>query len=175
LIDCDINDEALTDILLHPESLKEITFTQREIPDPELEESPNDVGDFIFALGSAQHSLEKISIDFPTLNGKAALRLRDFDAVTELELRDYQLLGQSSGKPRLHSVGLPPNLEVLKFPGAVTGDEEILDLLDYMIENREILARKWRVLVVKGGEEGLPERVMEACKVAGLEVRDYEK
>ncbi len=95
--------------------------------------------------------------------------------MTELEIRDYQLLGQSSGKPRLHSVGLPPILEVLKFPGAVTTDEEILDLLDYMIENRAILARKWRELVVKGGEEGLPERIKKACKVAGLVVKGYER
>jgi len=176
LLDCDINDEALTDILLHPETLKEITITQRATPDPELEESPEDVADFISALGSAQHSLEKIVINFPTLNSKSALRLRDFDAVTELEIRDFQLLGQTSGKPRLHSVGLPPNLEILRFPGGVCGeDEELMDLLEYVVGNRGVLARKWRDLVVEGGEEGLPERISEVCKMAELKVSRYER
>jgi hypothetical protein len=176
LLDCDINDEALTDILLHPETLREITLTQRPTPFPELEESPDDVGDFIFALGSAQHSLEKIIIDFPTLNSKAAQRLRDFDAVTELEIRDFQLLGQTSGKPRLNSVGLPPNLEVLRFPGGMSrGDEELMDLLEYVIGTSAVLARKWKVLEVEGGEEGMPERIREVCKAAGLVVRGYER
>jgi hypothetical protein len=175
LLDCDINDEALTDILLHPETLKEITITQKPHPKPELEESPEEVGEFIFALGSAHHSLEKITIDFPTLGSKSALRLRDFDAVTELTIMDYQLFGISNGKPRLHSVGLPPNLEVLTFPGRVSEDEEILDLLEYMVENKDVLARKWRILEVEGDEEGLPGRIREACEKAGLQVMGFER
>jgi hypothetical protein len=145
------------------------------VPSPELEESPDDVNDFIFALGSAHHSLEKLTIDFPTLGSKAALRLREFDAVTELQLMDYQLLGISKGKPRLHSVGLPPNLEILTFPGRISEDEEILDLLEYMIEKKEVLARKWRILEVEGDEEGLPERIKELCEKVGLQVMGFER
>ena len=153
--------------------MKEITITQIAVPDPELKESPSDVSDFIFALGSAQHSLSKISINFPGLKSKSALRLRDFDAVTHLEIRDYQLLGRSAGKPRLHSVGLPPNMKTLTFPSAVCADEEILELLSYMIENKGVLARNWEEFVVEGGEEGLPEAIRTACKGSGLKVRGY--
>jgi hypothetical protein len=168
LIECDINDDALSDILLHPEALKEFSITQKETPFPPLEESPDDIEDYILALQSAQHSLETITIDFPTLGAENPLRLRDFEVLRELQLRDYQLFGEKT--PRLHSVGLPSNLEVLEFLNQVGADEEIMDLLHYTIENKAILARKWSHLVVAGGEEHLPSRIMEACEQFDIQV-----
>ena len=60
-------------------------------------------------------------------------------------------------------------------PGRVSEDEEILDLLEYMIENKNVLARKWRILEVEGDEEGLPARIREACEKAGLQVMGFER
>jgi hypothetical protein len=117
--------------------------------------------DYILALGSANHSLESISIDFPSLGGTKALRMRDFEQLKRLELRDYQLFGKSSGEARLHSVALPPNLEELRFWGPVGEDEEVCELLCYEIENMGFLARRLERLVVDGGE--VPEVVREAC------------
>ena len=57
----------------------------------------------------------------------------------------------------------------------MSDDEEILDLLEYMIENKEVLARKWRILEVEGDEEGLPGRIREACTRAGLQVMGFER
>jgi hypothetical protein len=168
LIECDINDDALSDLLLHPEALKEITITQLEVPSPPLEESPDDIEDYILALRSAQHSLETITIDFPTLGAENALRLRDFEVLRELQLRDYQLFGQKT--PRLHSVGLPSNLEVLEFLNEVGANEEIVDLLHYTIENKAIFARKWSHMVVAGGEDGLPTKIAEACEQFNIQV-----
>jgi hypothetical protein len=164
LIECDINDDALSDILLLPEALKQITITQLEVPSPPLEESPNDVEDYILAMRSSLHSLETISIDFATLGAENALKLREFQALNSLELRDYQLFGQSLGSPRLHSVGLPPNLEILKFFNQVGTDEEIADLFCYAIENQDILARKMCQIVVVEGEGGLPPKIVEALE-----------
>jgi hypothetical protein len=169
-IDCDINDDALSDILLHPEDLREFTMTHQEDPSPPLEESPADAGDYIFALNSAQHSLETISIDSATLGGRKALRLRDFIALKTLQLRDFQLFGKTSKKPRLHSVGLPPELETMKFFGQIGEDEEVAELLLNIIENKEIMARKWKKFIIAKGVESVPEKILEACKVVGLEV-----
>ncbi len=164
LIECDINDDALADLLVMPEALKEITITQLEIPEPPLEESPEFMEDYILSLRSAQHSLETISIDFATLSGKNPLKLRDFDQVKSLQLRDYQLFGLKT--PRLHSVGLPPNLEYLEFFNEVGKDEEVAELLSYTIENKDIFARKWNKMVVAGGEVGIPSNILEACTAA---------
>jgi hypothetical protein len=60
-------------------------------------------------------------------------------------------------------------------PGRVSEDEEILDLLEYMIENKNVLARKWRILEVEGDEEGLPTRIREACEKAELQVMGFER
>ena len=168
LIECDINDDALSDILTHPEALKEISITQKAIPSPALEESPDDIEDYFLALQPAQHSVETITIDFPTLSAENPLRLREFDALRELQLRDYQLFGEKT--PRLHSVGMPSNLEVLEFLNQVGGNEEIMDLLHYTIENKAILARKWTHLVVPDGEEHLPSRIVEACEQFDLQI-----
>ena len=160
-IECDINDEALSDLLMLPESLQVFTITQREVPSPPLEESPDDVEDYILAIRSAEHSLESISIDFPTLGAENPLRLRDFDSLKTLEIRDYQLFGQSM--PRLHSVGLPPNLERLKFLNTIGVDEEITELLCYSIENRDIVARKLREIQATGMGDFEP-KILEAAK-----------
>lgn len=168
LIECDINDDALSDLLLHPEALKEFSITQIATPSPPLEESPDDIEDYILALQSARHSLETITIDFPTLGAENPLRLRDFEVLRELQLRDYQLFGQKT--PRLHSVGLPSSLEVLEFLNEVGEVEEIVDLLQYTIENKAILARKWTHLVVGGGEEHLPARIVEACEKFDIQI-----
>ncbi len=144
-------------------------MTQLETPNPPLEESSEDVKDYIFALKSAQHSLETISIDCPSLGGESALRLRDFQALKSIKLRDHQLFG--TGSPRLHSVGLPLTLEVMDFLGTVGDDEDILDLLCYTIENKEIMARNWVEMGIVGGEETLPSNVVEACKSSGLRIR----
>lgn len=160
-IECDINDDALADILLHPEALQEFTITQLEVPIPELEESPENVDDYIVALSSAQHSLETISINFPTLGAKNPLRLREFEVLKSLQLRDYQLFGQSP--PRLHSVGLPPSLEFLEFFNefGVDHDEDIIDLLCYFLE-KDTLGRHLCDVKVVSGDGGLPPRIIEA-------------
>lgn len=160
-IECDINDDALADILLHPEALKEFTMTQAEIPNPELEEAPDTLDDYMIALSSAQHSLEIISIDFPTLGAKNPLRLREFEVLKSLRLRDYQLFGQSP--PRLHSVGLPPSLEFLEFLNefGVDHDEDIVDLLCYFLE-KDTLGRHLCDVKVVEGQGSLPPRIREA-------------
>lgn len=146
---------------MHPEALKEIHITQLEEPMPPLEEAPDDVGDYILAFKSAMHSLETICIDFPTLGSKKPMRLREFVELKSLQLRDYQLFGQKT--PRMNSVGLPPNLEVLKFLDQVGDDEEIADLLQYTIENKEVLARQWTKMIVEG--YGVPPpAILEACR-----------
>ena len=160
-IECDINDDALADILLHPEALNIFTMTQLETPFPELEEAPDTVDDYIIALSSAQHSLEIISIDFPTLGAKNPLRLREFEVLKSLQLRDYQLFGRSP--PRLHSVGLPPSLEFLEFFNIfeINHDEDIVDLLCYFLEN-DILGRHLCNVKVVEGKGGIPPRIREA-------------
>jgi hypothetical protein len=162
LIECDINDDALSELLLFPDELKHITMTQLAIPSPPLEESSDDVEDYILAMRSADHSLETISIDFPTLNSENPLKLRAFESLRSLEIRHFQLFGQS----RMHSVGLPPNLEILKFLNQVDEDEGLLDLLCYTMENKDILARKLRDMVIVEGKGGIPPKLVEACKTA---------
>ncbi|KAH8601907.1 hypothetical protein B0O99DRAFT_202902 [Bisporella sp. PMI_857] len=154
LIECDINDDGLTELLLFPEALKEISMTQLEDPSPPLEETPEDLNDFILAFQSAMHSLETISIDFPTIKAKDPLKLREFEAVTSLELRDYQLFGASG----LSSVAFPPNLETLTFLNDVGVDEDLTELLCYTIEKKDIFARNLKQLVVPEGKKPLPKR-----------------
>lgn len=147
-----------------PEALEEITITQLEDPEPPLEESPEYMEDYILSCRSAQHSLEKISIDFPSLAGKNPLKLRDFELLKSLRLRDHQLFGMKT--PRLQSVALPQNLEVLEFLNEVGKDEEVAELLCYTIENKDIFARKWKDLIVVEGK-GVPSRIQEVCEPFG--------
>src|SRR5258706_15174118 len=108
-----------------------------------------------------EHSLEAISIDFATLGAENPLRLRAFQSVKLLEIRPYQLFGQSLENPRLHSVGLPPNLETLKFLSPVSEDEEIVDLLSYTLESKAVLARKLEQIGLVEEDRGLPSKLVE--------------
>ncbi|KAF1850073.1 uncharacterized protein K460DRAFT_360930 [Cucurbitaria berberidis CBS 394.84] len=169
LIECDINDDSLSDLLELPEALEEFVMTQVEEPEPELEESSDNVGDYILALQSQAEFLKSITIDFPTLTGRKALRMRQFEALTTLRLSwDYQLFGKSSKKPRLHSVGLPPIMEVLEFFNDLGTDDEVNDLLLTVIEQKNIIARTWQTMVVVEGDDGVSREIKDACKSAGL-------
>ncbi|KAM5350286.1 hypothetical protein ACJ41O_006791 [Fusarium nematophilum] len=165
LIECDINDDALSDLLVFPKALKEFVMTQDEDPEPELEESSDSIRDYIMALKSASHSLETITIDSPSLRSSRALALRDFAALETLRLNwDHQLYGRSSKRPRLHSVGLPPELKTLEFFNDLGTDDEVTDLLVNTIENMNLMARHLTELIVRVDEHEVPSAVLEACK-----------
>lgn len=164
-IECDINDDALSDVLMFPKDLKEFVMTQHEDPVPELEESSDSIRDYMMALKSASHSLETITIDSPSLRTSRALALRDFTALKTLRLNwDHQLYGRTSKKPRLHSVGLPPELETLEFFNELGTDEEVTDLFVNTIQNIHFTARHLKEIVVVAEEKGVPKEVVEACK-----------
>ncbi|KAF0634991.1 hypothetical protein FPSE5266_02867 [Fusarium pseudograminearum] len=165
LIECDINDDTLSDVLMFPEALKEFVLTQREEPEPELEESSSSIRDYMMALKEQCHSLETITIDFPMLASGRALALREFVKLKTLRLNwDYQLFGKSTKKPRLHSVGLPPELETLEFFNPLGTDEEVTDLLANAIQSLNITCRKMKELIVLVEEAEIPKDVLEAIK-----------
>ncbi|OAG19012.1 hypothetical protein CC77DRAFT_1021850 [Alternaria alternata] len=171
LIECDINDDSLGDLLELPEALEEFVMTQAEVPEPDLEESSDNVGDYILAAQSQAEFLKSITIDHPTLTGRKVLRMREFAALKTLRLNwDYQLFGKSSKKPRLHSVGLPPVMETLEFFNELGSDTEVTDLLLATIEQKDIVARNWKTMVVVEGEEGVSKETKDACKAAGLKL-----
>jgi hypothetical protein len=171
LIECDINDDSLGDLLELPEALEEFVMTQTEEPEPELEESSDNVGDYILAAQSQAEFLQSITIDHPNLTGRKALRMREFGALKTLRLNwDYQLFGKSSKKPRLHSVGLPPIMETLEFFHELGSDTEVTDLLLATIEQRDVVARTWNTLVVVEGDDGVSREIKNACKTAGLQL-----
>ena len=172
LIECDINDDALSDLLEFPEALKEFVMTQTPDPVPALEESGDDIGGYIMALREQAPSLETITIDFTTLAGRKTLRMRDFAGLKTLRINwDYQLFGASSKKPRMHSVGLPPELETLEFFNDLGTDEVVTDLLVSTIQTKSILARKWNELtVVADDDERIPQEIADACKEQGLKL-----
>ncbi|KAH9879704.1 hypothetical protein IAQ61_001523 [Plenodomus lingam] len=171
LIECDVNDDSLGDLLELPEALEEFVMTQLEEPEPELEESSDNIGDYILALQSQADFLKSITIDVPTLTGRRALRMREFGALTTLRLNwDYQLFGKSSKKPRLHSVGLPPIMETLEFFNELGTDEEVNDLFLVLIEQKNIVARTWKKMITVEGDNGVSKEMKEACKVAGLQL-----
>src|SRR5205814_1932737 len=97
IIECDVNDDGLSDLLLIPEALQEISITQVQFPSPPLKESPDDIEDYILAMQAAEHSLITMSIDFASLSSENPLKLRRFESIKFLELRDYQLFGQPGG------------------------------------------------------------------------------
>ncbi|RMJ01646.1 hypothetical protein CDV36_015657 [Fusarium kuroshium] len=165
LIECDINDDALSDLLMFPKALKEFVMTHPEDPSPELEESSDSIRDYFMALKSACHSLETITIDSVFLRSSRALALRDFTALKTLRMNwDHQLYGKSSKRPRLHSVGLPPELETLEFFNDLGTDEEVTELLVNTIENVNLMARHLKELIVRVEDREIPKEVLEACK-----------
>lgn len=170
LIECDINDGALSDILEFPKELREFVMTQLREPFPELEESSDNIGDYMYALRSAGHSLETITIDFPTLTGYKALRMRDFVVLHTLRMNwDHQLFGKSSKKARMHSVGIPSELETFEFFDELGTDEEVTDLLEYTIQNRAVVAAKLgRIIAPAGDRGGPPKAIVEACKAQNV-------
>lgn len=171
LLECDVNDDSLGDLLELPEALEEFVMTQLEEPEPEMEESSDNIGDYILALQSQADFLKSITIDVPTLTGRRALRMREFGALTTLRINwDYQLFGKSSKKPRLHSVGLPPIMETLEFFNELGTDEEVNDLFLALIEQKNIVARTWKKMIAVEGDNGVSRDMKEACKVAGLQL-----
>ncbi|KAK7954117.1 hypothetical protein PG996_015003 [Apiospora saccharicola] len=169
LIECDINDDALSDVLEFPEALEEFVMTQTDEPEPALEESSDNFGDYIIALGSQGHSLKSLIIDSPTLSCRKALRMREFTALKTLRMNwDYQLFGRSSKKPRLHSVGLPPELEVLELFNELGHDDEVTELLLYLLQTKSIVATTWKHFIVVEGEKGVSQDVIDACKSQNL-------
>lgn len=169
LIECDINDDALSDILELPEALSEFVMTHTDEPEPDLEESSDSLSDYIVALKSQAEFLQSITVDFPTMHNRKTLRLRDFTALKTLRLNwDHQLFGKSGKKPRLHSVGFPPEMEVLEFFNDLGTDAEVTDLFVVAIQSRDVIARNWRKMVVVEGDEGVPRVIKEACREAGL-------
>ncbi|KAI1325143.1 hypothetical protein F5Y16DRAFT_378943 [Xylariaceae sp. FL0255] len=142
LIECDISDDALGDVLELPKALEEFVMTQSAEPTPDLEESSDNIGDYISALSSQCESLQSITIDFPTMGSRRPLKMRDFVALKIFRLNwDWQLFGKKSKKPRLDSVGIPPNLELLEFFNELGTDDEITELLDYLMQTDKIAAR----------------------------------
>ncbi|KAJ0121964.1 F-box domain-containing protein [Diaporthe amygdali] len=165
LIECDINDDSLADIMEFPEGLREFYLYHTADPAPELEESSDEISEHVMALRDQAETIESITIDHPTLAGRKVLRLRDFQAVKYLRLnRDTQLFGKTGRKPRLHSAGLPPRLEVLEFTEPLGADETVTELFAMMLQNIEFMARELRALIVVEGPGGVPEQILEACK-----------
>jgi hypothetical protein len=171
LIECDISDDTLSDVLEFPIGLEEFVMTQLEEPEPDVEESSDSFSDYIIALGSQAHSLKSITIDFPTLGCRKTLRMREFEALKELRMNwDYQLFGKSSKKPRMHSVGLPPELEVLEFFNELGKDNEVTDLLLSMLEQKHIVARSLKKMTVVEGNDKILREVKSICREQGLQL-----
>jgi hypothetical protein len=171
LVECDINDDALADVLEFPEALEEFVMTQTEEPEPELEESSDSLSDYIIALKSQAEFLKSITFDSPTLHNRKTLRLREFEALITLRLNwDHQLFAKSSKKPRLHSVGFPPEMETLEFFNDLGTDAEVTDLFVVAIESKDIIAKKWKTMVLVEGDDGVPGVIKDACKTAGLQL-----
>ncbi|POS70677.1 F-box domain-containing protein [Diaporthe helianthi] len=167
LLECDINDDSLADIMEFPEGLREFYLYHTADPKPELEESSDEICEHVMALRDQAETLESITIDHPTLAGRKVLRLRDFQSCRYLRLnRDTQLFGKTGRKPRMHSAGLPPRLEVLEFTEPLGADETVTELFAMMLQNIEFMARDLRTLIVVEGPDGrgVPEQILEACK-----------
>ncbi|KAF2972954.1 hypothetical protein GQX73_g626 [Xylaria multiplex] len=150
LIECDISDDALGDVLELPKALEEFVMTQSAEPSPDLEESSDNMGDYIVALRSQCEALESITIDFPTMGSRRSLRMRDFVALKVLRVNwDWQLFGRKSKKPRLDSFGVPPNLEKLEFFNKLGTDEEVTELLEYLMQTNDVAAKAVKTTPIK--------------------------
>lgn len=172
LIECDINDDSLADILEFPEGLKEFYLYHTADPIPELEESSNEINEHIMALRDQAETLESITIDHPNLGGRKVLRLRDFQSCKTLRLNfDTQLFGKTGKKPRMHSAGLPPQLETLEFLDPLGADEMVTELFSMMLKNIDYMARRLKTLIVVEGPNGVPEQILEACKGKKFELQ----
>lgn len=177
-IECDINDDALADIMEFPEALKEFYMYHTAEPVPELEESSDEINEFVMALKPCAETLDTIIIDHPTLGGRKVLRMRDFLAIKTLRLNfDTQLFGKTSKKPRLHSVGFPPELETLEFFGEVGKDEMVNELFAIALGNIEYMARNLKTLILTQGPDGIPQPILDACqgKKFDLQIRRLEQ
>lgn len=168
LVDCDISDDGLYDLMHFPEALAEFVMTQSADPEPDLEETSDSIRDYIIAIEPQCRSLETITIDHPLLQDRTALSMRKFDKLRTLRLNwDHQLFGKSSKKPRLTSVGMPPELETLEFFNQLGTDEAVTDLFVSMVQNLEVMARKLTHLIVIESEEDekpMPPELEEACR-----------
>ncbi|GAM88650.1 hypothetical protein ANO11243_066840 [Dothideomycetidae sp. 11243] len=165
LVECDIDSDSLGDILEFPEGLVELYMYHTAEPEPELEENCEDFSDNIMSLKGQCETMEIISIDFPTLGGRKPLRLREFAAVKTLQLNfDTQLFGKTGKKPRMHSVGLPPNLRTLEFFNPLGDDETVLDLFVIMIDGIDFMARELETLILVEGADGIPDQIKKACE-----------
>lgn len=167
LLECDINDDSLADIMEFPEGLREFYLYHTADPKPELEEGSDEICEHVMALRDQAETLESVTIDHPTLAGRKVLRLRDFQSCRYLRLnRDTQLFGKTGRKPRMHSAGLPPRLEVLEFTEPLGADETVTELFAMMLQNIEFMARDLKTLIVVAGPDGagVPEQILEACK-----------
>ncbi|KAI8633895.1 hypothetical protein F5Y19DRAFT_471154 [Xylariaceae sp. FL1651] len=173
LIECDISDDALGDVLELPKGLEEFVMTHSAEPTPELEENSDNMGDYIVALQSQCHSLETITIDFPTLGSRRPLRMRDFIALKTLRVNwDWQLFGKKSKKPRLDSFGVPPNLQTLEFFNELGTDEEVAELLDYLVQTSDVAAKAVKTTLIESvndklahGRPLLPKNRRESCTI----------
>lgn len=178
LLECDINDDSLADIMEFPEGLREFYLYHTAEPNPDLEEGSDEVCEHVMALKDQAETLESITIDHPTLGGRRVLRLRDFQSVKYLRLNyDTQLFGKTGRKPRMHSAGLPPRLEVLEITEPLGGDDTVTELFAMMLQNIEYMARELRTLIVVAGPDGtIPEQILEACKdkTFELDIRPHE-
>lgn len=171
LLECDINDDALADIMEFPEGLREFVMFHDPYPEPELEESSDEINEFVMALKPCAETLETIVIDHPTLGGRKVLRMRDFVAVKTLRLNfDTQLFGKTSKKPRLHSVGFPPQLETLEFLNEIGRDDVVTELFAGALENIEFMARNLKTLMLVDGPRGIPRQILDACEGKGFEL-----
>lgn len=164
LIECDINDDALADIMEFPYGLREFHMSHTPDPTPELEESSDEINEFVMALKPCAKTLETVVINQPTLGGRKVLRMRDFEALKHLKMNfDTQLFGKTGKKPRMHSVGLPPALETLEFFGECGTDETVTELFAQTLENISFMARDLKTLTLAEGPKGLPQPVVDAC------------
>lgn len=165
LLQCDINDDALADIMEFPEALKEFVMVHDPYPEPELEESSDEINEFVMALKPCAATIETIVIDHPTLGGRKVLRMRDFVAVKTLRLNfDTQFFGKTGKKPRLHSAAFPPELETLEFLNEIGRDDTVTELFAGALENIEYMARNLKTLMLVDGPRGIPRQILEACE-----------